>query len=42
MDEENEMMEPTLASQTMVGMTTSILPKEGKNNEYRSRTTKPE
>ena len=33
-------MKPTLASQKMVGMTTSILPGEGKNNEYRSRTSK--
>ena len=35
-------MKPTLANQSMVGMTTSILPKEGKTNEYRSRTTKSE
>ena len=35
-------MKPTLASQKMVGMTTSILPKEGKTNEYRSRTSKSE
>ena len=27
-------VKPTLASQSMVGMTTSILPKEGKTNEY--------
>ena len=32
------MTKPTLASQSMVGMTTSILPKEGKTNEYRSGT----
>ena len=35
-------MKPTLASQSMVGMTTSILPKEGKTNEYRSRTSRSE
>ena len=34
------MMKPTLASQSMVGMTTSILPREGKTNEYRSGTSK--
>ena len=33
-------MKPTLASQSMVGMITSILPKEGKTNEYGSRTSK--
>ena len=33
-------MKPTLASQRMVGMTTSILPREGKTNEYRSGTFK--
>ena len=31
-------MKPTLESQSMVGMITSILPKEGKTNEYGSRT----
>ena len=35
-------MKPTLASQSMVGMTTSILPKESKTNEYRSRTSNSE
>ena len=33
-------MKPTLESQIMVGMATSILPKEGKTNEYRSETSK--
>ena len=33
-------MKPTLASQSMVGMTTSILPREGKTNKYRSGTSK--
>ena len=33
-------MKPTLASQSMVGMITSILPKEGKTNEYGSRTSR--
>ena len=33
-------MKPTLASQSMVGMTTSILPGVGKTNEYRSETSK--
>ena len=32
-------VKPTLERQSMVGMTTSILPKEGKTNEYRSRTS---
>ena len=40
MDGDNESMKPTLASQSMVGMTTSILPKEGKTNEYRSITSR--
>ena len=33
-------MKPTLASQRMVGITPSILPREGKTNEYRSGTSK--
>ena len=32
-------MKLTLASQRMVGMTTSILPREGKTNEYRLGTS---
>jgi hypothetical protein len=35
-------MRPTLAGQRMVGMITSILPKEGKTDEYKSRTSKSE
>jgi hypothetical protein len=35
-------MRPTLASQRMVGMITSILPKKGKTNEYGSRACKSE
>ena len=33
-------MKPTLESHSMVGMITSILPKEGKTNEYGSRTSR--
>ena len=33
-------MKPTLASQSMVGMITYILPKEGKTNEYGLRTSR--
>ena len=37
---DNESMKPTLVSQSMVGMTTSILAREGtKTNEYRSGTS---
>ena len=33
-------MKPTLAIQRIVGMTTSILSREGKTNEYSSGTSK--
>ena len=37
---DNDQMKPTLANQSMVGMPTSILPREGKTNEYRSGNSK--